>query len=128
MLKTTQDTDIDSVSTEKKFMQGSLYPKYCNGVIGVPITFLDQYNPSQFIIIGSSNSDGNPYLIEKNYTALGYKFLKADGKTISGSGALRDKRTPKINSNKTKDYSISPTGIYLEATYNRIFVQNKIER
>ncbi|HHT14690.1 MAG TPA: hypothetical protein GXZ86_02315 [Clostridiales bacterium] len=24
----------------------------CNGIMGVPITFLDKYNPDQFVIIG----------------------------------------------------------------------------
>lgn len=26
--------------------------EYCSGVMGVPITFLDKYNPDQFVIIG----------------------------------------------------------------------------
>lgn len=30
----------------------SLDEDYCNGVMGVPITFLDKYNPKQFEIIG----------------------------------------------------------------------------
>lgn len=28
----------------------------CNGIMGVPITFLDKYNPQQFEIIGMANS------------------------------------------------------------------------
>jgi hypothetical protein len=49
------------------------YPKYCNydaievskvadipvdysGAMGVPITFLDKYNPEQFVILGSSRT------------------------------------------------------------------------
>ena len=28
----------------------------CNGVMGVPITFLDKYNPDQFEILGIANS------------------------------------------------------------------------
>jgi hypothetical protein len=27
---------------------------YCNGTIGVPITFLDKYNPNQYEIVGWS--------------------------------------------------------------------------
>lgn len=30
--------------------------KYCPGVIGVPITFLDKYCPEQFEILGVANS------------------------------------------------------------------------
>lgn len=30
----------------------SLSERYCNGIIGVPVTFIDKYNPQQFEIIG----------------------------------------------------------------------------
>lgn len=30
--------------------------EFCNGVMGVPITFLDKYNPAQFEILGIANS------------------------------------------------------------------------
>ena len=33
-------------------MTGSLSSAGCNGVMGVPITFLDKYNPEQFEIVG----------------------------------------------------------------------------
>lgn len=37
-------------------MQESLSQRYCNGYIGVPITFLDKWNPEQFKIIGFFNN------------------------------------------------------------------------
>lgn len=33
----------------------------CNGVMGVPITFLDKYNPEQFEIIGATESEGKGF-------------------------------------------------------------------
>ena len=33
---------------------------YYSGVMGVPITFLDKYNPDQFEILGCSYSYGRP--------------------------------------------------------------------
>ena len=40
----------------------------CNGVMGVPITFLDKYNPDQFEIVGRADAniakEGNPYHID----------------------------------------------------------------
>ncbi len=41
-------------------MCGSSFAARCNGIMGVPITFLDKYNPEQFEIIGVINhgSDG----------------------------------------------------------------------
>ena len=33
----------------------------CNGVMGVPITFLDKYSPDQFEIIGATESEGKGF-------------------------------------------------------------------
>lgn len=118
------------------------YPKYDNydaininkitdipvdydGIMGVPITFLDRFNPDQFEIIGGSQFDDTSCRIDKNYTELGYKFLKSDGKTVSGSGALRDRMSPKIPVKGNGDYSVSPTGEYLSAVYQRLFIRKK---
>ena len=30
----------------------------CNGIMGVPITFLDKYNPEQFEIVGCADYTG----------------------------------------------------------------------
>ena len=35
-------------------------PKDCDGIMGVPITFIDKYNPDQFEILGCSKSYGRP--------------------------------------------------------------------
>lgn len=40
ILETSSDTEESS------------YAERCNGIIGVPITFLDKYNPDQFEILG----------------------------------------------------------------------------
>ena len=47
----------DGISPESGNMQGFLSDRYCNGIIGVPVTFLDKMNPNQFKIIG--RADGN---------------------------------------------------------------------
>ena len=56
MSLTTPDMDIDLQSTDEKLTQEYLLSKKCNGVMGVPITFLDKYNPDQFEILGMANS------------------------------------------------------------------------
>ena len=97
-----------------------------DGVMGVPITFLDKYNPEQFEIVGGSMYEDTPCRIIKNYIELGYKFLKPDGITISGSGALRDKISPKIPVKGKSDYSVSPEGTFLSSVYQRIFIRKKV--
>ncbi len=44
-------------------------PMDWNGAMGVPITFLDKYNPDQFEIMGITDRDNNSGLKTKEYTA-----------------------------------------------------------
>ena len=62
----------------------SLSVQKCNGVMGVPITFLDKYNDSQFEIIGEANhgKDSSYDLFEPNI----------NGKTIFKRILVRKKR------------------------------------
>ena len=43
---------MDRTLTESCATEGSLSDVKCNGIMGVPITFLDKYNPEQFEILG----------------------------------------------------------------------------
>lgn len=95
------------------------------GIMGVPISFLDKYNPEQFEIVGGSMFDDTSCRIEKHYIEDGYTFLKSNGKDISTSGALRDRMSPKITGRGTSDFSVSPDGKYLHSIYQRIFIRNK---
>ena len=99
--------------------------KVRNIAIGVPITFLDKYCSKQFEIVGASVDSKNTLChIQKDYTKLGYKFFKQDG-SVSGSGALRDKMSPKIPVKGKSDYSLAPDGSVLSALYTRIFIRKK---
>lgn len=100
----------------------------CNGIIGVPITYMSQHNIDQFNIVGASVYDDTPCRIDKKYKELGYRFLKKDGITESGSGALRDKKSPKVIAKGTGDFSISPEGTVLSAVYVRIFIRRRKEK
>jgi len=63
-LQTVQDGSENSNASpslaEQKSTTGYLSGQRCNGVMGVPISFLDKYNPDQFVVIGVINhgSDG----------------------------------------------------------------------
>lgn len=56
MCLTTRDLDTDLQSADGKFTQEYSSRENCNGIMGVPITFLDKYNPEQFEILGIANS------------------------------------------------------------------------
>lgn len=119
------------------------YPKYDNydaievnqirriprdyfGVMGVyGPSFLAQYNREQFEVLGCTTSDNVPFRIIKEYKKLGYQFYKNDGVSESGSGALRDKMSPKISGKGTSDFSVSPNGEILHGVNSRIFIRRK---
>ena len=49
--RTTHTTDEDSQLMAEKSMHESSSGARCNGIMRVPITFLDKYNPKQFEIL-----------------------------------------------------------------------------
>ena len=122
-LKATYGDDcvlIDGDDVNKQY-----HIKVRNIVMGVPITFLDKYCPKQFEIVGGSMDCENTFChIQKDYVKLGYKFFKQDG-GVSGSGALKDKMSPKIPVKGKSDYSLAPDKTILSAVYNRIFIRKK---
>lgn len=119
------------------------YPKYDNydaievnqirriprdyfGVMGVyGPSFFAQYNKEQFEVLGSTTSNDVPFRIIKEYKKLGYQFYKNDGISESGSGALRDKMSPKIRGKGTSDFSVGPNGEILRGVNSRVFIRRK---
>ena len=59
--KITHDSAIDLQLMEGRHMQESSLSTRCNGVMGVPITFLDKWCPDQFEIIGATESEGKGF-------------------------------------------------------------------
>ena len=104
------------------------YPKYDNfdgidvskvvdipcdydGLMGVPITFMDKYNPDQFEIIGVSNVNGLLDGVEE----IGDKWV-ADYKAAGGKGHI----TAKMHSLVGYTNDGAP-----KAFYTRIVIRNK---
>ena len=54
---------LDSVQASKPLLRtsGYLSERYCNGIFGAPITFLDKYNSEQFEIVGATESEGKGF-------------------------------------------------------------------
>lgn len=69
-------------------------PTDYNGVMGVPITFLDKYNPEQFEIVGmAKRGAGDPALKTKVYTKEdfpNYSDLNAGPTLFNEDGSLRN--------------------------------------
>ncbi len=115
------------------------YPKYDNydavnvditkdipmdykGAIGVPITFMDKYNPDQFEILGLGNSRDN-FTPSKNYKNP-QKVMK-DGKKQNGN-AINCVLAIEVNKKPIdKIYYISDNSKYLVSPYARVIIKNK---
>lgn len=74
-----QQEKTDLTLTENSNTGASLSVHKCNGVMGVPITFLDKYNPDEFEIIGHEhdvNGDGGDGVIRGQFEYNGRGFYK----------------------------------------------------
>ena len=97
-------------------------PKDYSGVMGVPITFMDKYNPEQFEIVALGNSRDN-FTPNKDYTNP-KKVLK-DGKIVNG-GAINCVLAIKKDKKPIGEiYYTSDNVDYLVAPYARILIKNK---
>lgn len=117
------------------------YPKYDNydaievsktneipidydGVMGVPITFLDKYNPGQFELVGMT-SGRNEFEATPTKKYINPKQHNENGTIINGS---------KANTSSTILYKTKPEGVYytadnadgyLKVLYTRFLIKNK---
>lgn len=77
-------------------------PKDYAGAMGVPITFLDKYNPQQFEILGITDRENNSGLKTKTYT----------NEDVPNAGDLNRRAAIKVGNN-------------YKATYARLLIRNK---
>lgn len=61
MEKTANMTYLPQQLTDNKFSNDCSSAIKCNGIMGVPISFLDKYCPEQFEIIGATESEGKGF-------------------------------------------------------------------
>lgn len=119
---------MDGILPESGNMQGFLSDRYCNGVFGVPITYLDKYNPEQFEIIGmlQSSTDeqaGIPNLRFYN----SFREMRQDMSYTGASGGKAN-GNPVIKEKPKKGNFLynEKTGEYVHSVYARIVIRRKL--
>ncbi|MEI0747098.1 adenine-specific methyltransferase EcoRI family protein [Brachyspira pulli] len=99
-------------------------PKDFNGVMGVPITFLDKYNPEQFDIIGLGIVGSCNFLNNRKMAILD-KFGNETGKyTYNAKGTLYRKYNPNKDE-KPPAFKDVETGELYSSIYARILIKKK---
>ena len=77
------------ISPENENMQEFLSDRYCNGIFGVPITFLDKYSPEQFRIIWQASGNTKACCPEDILSSVNYRQHEEDR---GGCGVVHGKR------------------------------------
>lgn len=111
------------LSMKEDCIRESLSKRYCNGIMGIPITFLDKWNPEQFEIIELGNSRDN-FTPNKDY--VNPQKHKKDGCIVSGGAincvlAMAYKEKP-VNI----VYYTSDNSNFLVPPYARILICRKV--
>ncbi len=96
-----------------------------NDIMGVPITFLDKYNPEQFEILGLSQIGCHDMCPDtKRYNDYKEITRTTDEKTGSSGGKTNENAVLKGKGTK-KTYYLGPNGEIVHSVYKRIFIRNK---
>ncbi len=96
-----------------------------NGVMGVPISFLDKYCPEQFEILGLTQfgcHDGFPDSRKYN----DYKeYRTVDNKETGASGTKTNENAVIVGKGEKKTYYMNAEGRIVHSEYKRLFIRKK---
>ena len=108
-------------------MTESLLNGRCSGIMGVPITFLDKYNPEQFEIVGITLGNTVDYemtAIFENAVQHNQNGSAQGGSKVNTRAAIlvKDKPTDKVY------YTADNADGYLISIYPRILIKRRVNR
>lgn len=92
------------------------------GVMGVPITFLDKYNPEQFEILGLVNGKDDLVKINTKRDYTDFKEMRQDG-TFTGSNGKKINGNPVLQGKPSKGNYFVFENETVYSTYARIFIK-----
>lgn len=94
------------------------------GVMGVPISFLDKYNPDQFEILGATQRGCHDEVPDtKKYDD--YWEVRQNGTKTGSSGGKTNENANLIGNDGKKNYFINKDGRIIQSAYQRIFIKHK---
>lgn len=101
-------------------------PSDYNGVMGVPITFLEKYNPEQFEILGSTQRGCHDNVPDtRKYDD--YWEVRQNGERTGSSGGKTNENANLLQNDGKKNYFINEEGRIIQSAYQRIFIRFRRE-
>lgn len=126
-----------------KYYEGNetLYPMYDNydaievnktknvpidfdGIMGVPVTFLDKFNPDEFELLGCTQR-GCHDLVPDTKKYDDYWEVKQDGTRTKSTGAKTNENGNLAMNDGKHNYFINAEGHIVQSTYSRLFIRNR---
>jgi hypothetical protein len=93
-------------------------------VMGVPITFLDKYNPDQFEILGATQRGCHDEVPDtKKYND--YWEVRQSGEKTGSSGGKTNENANLLTNDGKKNYFENKQGRIVQSAYQRIFIKHK---
>jgi len=122
MLQTIQDSDIDLQLTHERPTREYSSNIGCSGIMGVPISFLDKYNPEQFEILGATQRGCHDEVPDtKRYDD--YWEVKQSGEKTGSSGSKTNENANLLQNDGKHNYFINNEGRIIQSVYQRIFIR-----
>lgn len=98
-------------------------PSDYKGVMGVPITFLEKYNPEQFRILGATQR-GCHDLVPDTKKYDDYWEMKQTGEKTGSSGSKTNENANLEQNDGKKNYFINKDGHIVQSAYSRFFIKS----
>ena len=99
-------------------------PSDYDGVMGVPISFLDKYCPEQFEILGATQRGCHDAVPDtKKYDD--YWEMTQAGKPTGSSGNKTNENANLVQNDGKKNYFINAQGRIIQSAYQRLFIRKK---
>lgn len=99
-------------------------PSDYDGVMGVPISFLDKYDPEQFEILGATQRGCHDEVPDtRKYDD--YWEVRPNGVKTGSSGGKTNENANLLGNDGKKNYFINKEGRVIQSAYQRIFIRHR---
>lgn len=99
-------------------------PNDYDGIMGVPISFLDKYSPEQFEILGATQRGCHDDVPDtRKYDD--YWEVKPNGEPTGSSGGKTNENANLLGNDGKKNYFTNKEGRIIQSAYQRIFIRHR---